>query len=165
MRGCILAGGLSSRFGTDKALFQIGGQPLALRIAARMAEAGLEPILVGRHVRNIGIPELLEEERSSRHPLWGVAAGLQEGAALFCPCDLPDLEATALRRLLEAWEEHPEGVYAAGQPLLGVFPASLWEKSRSLAARGGRVYDFVSQLTIVNIGAFKNLNSPEGAER
>jgi molybdenum cofactor guanylyltransferase len=163
MRGCILAGGLSSRFGSDKALFPIDGQPLALRIAERMQRAGLEPVLVGRYPRNLGIPELIEEERPGRHPLWGVAAGLETGPALFCPCDLPDLEVEHLRRLLEGWQRCPEGVYAAGQPLLGVFPASLLEKARNLAAENGRVYDFVSEITKLEIGSFKNLNFPAEA--
>ena len=160
MRGCILAGGLSSRFGADKALFPIDGQPLVLRIAERMGRAGLEPVLVGRQPRRLGIPELLEEDQPTRHPLWGVAAGLEGGAALFCPCDLPDLEVHHLHLLLEGWQRFPEGVYAAGQPLLGVFPASLREKARSLAAKEGRVYDFVAGITKLEIGSFKNLNVP-----
>ena len=165
MRGCILAGGLSSRFGSDKALFPIDGRPLALHIAERLAEAGLEPVLVGRHVRRLGIPELLEEDRPSRHPLWGVAAGLAGGPALFCPCDLPDLEVGTLRLLLAGWAQHPGGVYAAGQPLLGVFPASLLGKAQSLAADNGRVYDFVAEITKLELDPIKNLNFPVGAER
>lgn len=165
MRGCILAGGLSSRFGSDKALFPIDGQPLALRISERLAEAGLEPVLVGRQARKLGIPEILEEERPSRHPLWGVAAGLAAGPALFCPCDLPDLEVGTIRLLLAGWAQHPEGVYAAGQPLFGVFPASLLGKALSLAADNGRVYDFVVNLTKIELGPMKNLNFPAGVER
>jgi len=163
MRGCVLVGGLSSRFGSDKALFRVDGKPLALRLAGLLAEVGLEPVLVGRHARRLGIPELLEAEQPTRHPLWGVAAGLEDGPALFCPCDLPELELEPLRRLLDAWPRHPEGVYAAGQPLLGVFPASLQNKARRLAAKNGRVYDFVTGLTKLELGSFKNLNFPEAA--
>lgn len=162
MRGCILAGGRSSRFGRDKALYLVQGQAMALHIAQVMRRVGLEPVLVGRCPRKLDLPELFDEEEGElRHPLFGVATGLREGAALFSPCDLPDLKEESLQALLEAFRIHPQGVYARGQPLLGIFPASLREKALEMARNGGRVRDFVLNLTEVECGVLKNLNSPE----
>ncbi len=46
MRSLILAGGRSSRMGTDKALLEVDGDVCINRVAVTLAEAGLEPIRV-----------------------------------------------------------------------------------------------------------------------
>lgn len=153
MRGWILAGGLSSRFGSDKALHLVDGAPLAVRIARVLAEAGLEPALVARHPRGLGLPELIEPD-GPRHPLWGVAAALEQGGAFFAPCDLPDLRVDQVRRLLA------EGAIALGQPLLGVFPATFRDRARAAALAGERVRDAVAGLPTLDVGAVPNLNRP-----
>ena len=98
MTGWILAGGLSSRFGSDKVLFLLDGRPLALRVADALRAAGLDPRLVARHPRDLGLPELIEPE-GPRHPLHCVATALAHDVrtglsfSMFCPADLAELRA------------------------------------------------------------------------
>ena len=46
IQGLILAGGQSSRMGTDKALLDIAGQPLLQHIIARMILSGISQVTV-----------------------------------------------------------------------------------------------------------------------
>lgn len=155
MRGFILAGGLSRRFGSDKALHVVDGVPLALRIAEVLRAAGLDPWLVARRSRPLGLPELLEPE-GPRHPLWGVAAALGEGDDVFLtPCDLAALEVEQVRALLAA------RAVAVGQPLLGVYPARLRDRALAFATAGASVRAFAEGLPTLDVGPIVNLNRPE----
>jgi molybdopterin-guanine dinucleotide biosynthesis protein A len=159
LRAWILAGGRSSRFGSDKAVYAVGGEPLVVRIAAVLRAAGVEPGLVAKAPRGLGLPERLESDVGF-HPLHGVATALSDGDALVVPCDLADLDVDTVRRLLAAWSAAPGGVYARGQPLFGVFPAALAERARSFALAGRPVRAFVENLVEVDLGVLTNLNRP-----
>jgi molybdopterin-guanine dinucleotide biosynthesis protein A len=157
VRGCILAGGLSRRFGADKALHPVEGVALAVRTAGVLRAAGLEPWLVARQRRNLGLPEILEPD-GPRHPLWGVAAALGEGDdAFFTPCDLVDLDVEQVRALLAA------RAIALGQPLLGVFPGRLRDRALTYASEGRTVREFVADLPVCDVGPVTNLNRPPRA--
>jgi molybdopterin-guanine dinucleotide biosynthesis protein A len=152
-----LAGGRSRRFGSDKALFPVNGVPLARHLADVLADAGLEPWLVVREPRRLGVPELVEPA-GPRHPLWGVAAALARGEdTFFTPCDLVDLRADQVRALLAA------RAVAVDHPLLGVYPASLAEVARQVALAGGPVRPVVAGLPSCAIGPVTNLNRPPGS--
>ncbi len=152
MRGCILAGGLSRRFGADKALYAVDGEPMAVRVANVLRAAGLEPWLVAREPRGLGLPELLEPD-GPRHPLWGIAAALGEGDDAFvAPCDLAALRVEQVEALVAA------RAIAAGQPLLGVFPARLRDRALQYATAGASVRSFVEGLPVLDVGPILNLN-------
>lgn len=153
MRGWVLAGGLSSRFGSDKALHEIDGEPLAARLARVLAEAGLTPGIVARHPRGLGVPERIEPE-GPRHPLWGIADALLEGDAFFAPVDLVDLRADQVRALVEA------RAVAVGQPLCGVYPASFRDAALVAALAGARVQEATAALPRLDVGPLANLNRP-----
>lgn len=153
MRGYILAGGRSRRFGSDKAVFLIEGRPLVLRLAATLAQAGLEPWLIAKAPRELGLPELIEPP-DVFHPLWGLALGLETGDAFFCPCDLVDLRIEQVQALLAA------RAIAADQPLLGWFPAALAARARVHAQKNGPVRVFVADLPRIDVGPVRNMNTP-----
>ena len=56
MRSLILAGGKSTRMGSDKCLMQVDGVPCIQRVAMTLAEAGLEPIRI-----SVASPEHMEK--------------------------------------------------------------------------------------------------------
>ena len=68
MRSLLLAGGRSSRMGSDKALMEVEGIPCIVRVATALAEAGCEPIRIAvaqpEDVEKYGdvIPESLDVE-------------------------------------------------------------------------------------------------------
>ena len=79
MIAAILAGGRSSRMGTDKALVPFGGEPLIARPIAAARGAGLEPVVVAKRQLEVGVPVWLDEYETS-HPLSGLVTALREPA-------------------------------------------------------------------------------------
>lgn len=162
MNAWILAGGLSSRFGSDKAVYPVEGVLLAIRIATVLREAGLMPRLVARHARGLGLPELIEPE-GPRHPLHGVATALawearQDPAAplaFFTPCDLVDLDVAQVRAL-----QRGGPIVALGQPLLGILPVDWADRAAAWATSGRSVHSFVNDVPVVDLGLVHNLNRP-----
>jgi molybdopterin-guanine dinucleotide biosynthesis protein A len=158
MRGWVLAGGASTRFGSDKASFLVDGVPLAVRTARVLEAGGCGPVtVIGRHRRAlVGVEQEIEPE-GPRHPLWGVAEALRHGDAFVAPCDLPDLTPAIVAALRNARAR------AADQPLLGVFPAALRPRCLALARAGSPVRalaDDPSGAAILDVGPLINLNRP-----
>jgi molybdopterin-guanine dinucleotide biosynthesis protein A len=159
MTGYILAGGLSSRFGSDKALYQVEGKLLLLRLSELVAQAGLKPVVVARHLRPEvrEVPHLLEPEHPTRHPLFGVACALaqtEEPFALVLSCDLVDLQLEHLKILLA----EPPPVATA--QLLAVLPASDAALALQLASSGAPVRTLLSRYRTLELGFLCNLNTP-----
>ncbi len=159
----ILAGGLSTRFGSDKAAHVIGGETLLERTGRICAGAGVVATVVARHQRPGGLTTLVEPD-GPRHPLWGVAAALSEAAArnqraaLVVPVDLPGLSVAALQTLLAG----SAPTHARGQPLLALLPTHLSDLAAAYARRGGSVRAFLDEAgsAVTDVGAFENLNRP-----
>lgn len=94
-RGWILAGGRSSRYGSDKALATLDGGAFAARVAASMRDAGAADVtLVGATpmvASALGLPAIGDEE-AGQGPLGGIRTALRAtGAARawIAACDLP----------------------------------------------------------------------------
>lgn len=91
--------------GSDKALLELGGQALALRMAGKMGELVEEVYLVGSPERHghLGLP-VLADAVAGRGPVGGIAAALRASERdwnLVVACDLPYLETRFLEFLLE----------------------------------------------------------------
>jgi molybdopterin-guanine dinucleotide biosynthesis protein A len=137
--------------GQDKALVQLDGIALASRMAHTMSQAGCTQVtLVGRqtYLADLGWPALSETE-AGHHPLFGVAAALdsiEDGLAIFSPCDLIHLQVSSVRHLLDHGSpcvaESPQGLH----PLLLVIPTSMAHRARELAVAGAPVQDLVQTL-------------------
>jgi molybdopterin-guanine dinucleotide biosynthesis protein A len=148
-RAFVLAGGRSSRFGSDKALWAIGGVPMTLRVARALLRAGLDVRIVGRQRRGLPIVEEIEPE-GPLHPLWGVAQALRHGDAFVAPCDVPDLTPAQVRALLQA------GARASANPLVGVFRAADRDAIVRLALASAPVHGLPG--LHLDIGPITNLN-------
>ena len=161
MRGFVLAGGRSTRFGSDKSLARVEGTPMALRVFRAMEEAGLEPCFVARDRRleHLG-PVLLEDLEGAPHPLNGVVAALQAGGGVMAPCDVPWLPARAFSLLTE-------GSTVVGCPLLARLDASWLSRAREHLADGASVRAFVSLATPIELPAnwLRNVNRPADLDR
>jgi molybdopterin-guanine dinucleotide biosynthesis protein A len=120
--GAVLAGGLSSRFGSDKALAEYRGHTLLAHAVDTLSGWCEHVIVCGRETAPA--PTLPDWPRPGLGPLGGIAAALHhacdEGYEFVLTCgvdsialpeDLPDL----LR---------PAPAYLASQPVIGLWPAS-----------------------------------------
>lgn len=167
LQAWILAGGRSTRFGSDKASFVVGGETLLDRTARVCRAAGLAVTVVARAQRPGGLATLVEPD-GPRHPLHGVATALDAAAAggqahaLFVPCDLPSLEAENLRLLLNAHKDSGAAVHAAAVRLLCVCPVEAASLAHRLAAAGGSVRSLLDSLgsRSIDLGDLENLNRP-----
>ena len=117
--GAILAGGRSSRFGSDKAAANGQGRALAEHVAALIAPHVDATVTVGPD----GIADL---PRAALGPLGGIAGALDYAAGngftnvLTIACDMPRLPEGLLHRLLRR-----APAYCVEAPVLGHWPAAL----------------------------------------
>jgi molybdopterin-guanine dinucleotide biosynthesis protein A len=157
--GTILAGGQSRRFGADKALALLAGQPLITHALAALA--GCAAIAVaGRDWP--GALHLPDRPAPGLGPLGGLNAALHHAAAAgfshvaSLPVDVPGLPADWLARL-GAGPAH-----ALGQPLVGLWPVALAPGLDDFLAGGGRrVQTWVASTgaMAVDLGPLANINT------
>jgi molybdopterin-guanine dinucleotide biosynthesis protein A len=141
----VLAGGESRRFGSDKALALLHGEPLLAHVLRglggfaqvvltakqpeKYAAFRLEPARDGR-----AAPELVRDGHSAQTPLAGLAAGLAASRfelVFACAADMPfAADEKLLHALFEAIEGHDVAV-PAGEPL-----CALWRRDPALQAAG-----------------------------
>jgi molybdenum cofactor guanylyltransferase len=128
----VLAGGLSSRMGQDKALITVDGMPLISRICG-IAQQCADPVFVVtpwveryRGVLNCGV-QFVEEERLGDEPN-GSLVGFVQGLAqvetewvLLLACDLPGLRVEVLHGWMGQLQQ------AEGMALLPKNPGGWWE--------------------------------------
>jgi len=96
----ILAGGESSRFGSNKGLGILAGKPLVCHVAERLSSIASEILVViGYREPRAGykavLPssvKIMNDSQEGKTPLIGIATGLQATKseyAFICACDLP----------------------------------------------------------------------------
>lgn len=115
--GAVLAGGQSSRFGSDKALAQLGGRSLLDRAVASL-EAQCDGVIV------VGRGDVPDRPRAGMGPLGGINAALHHAVShgyaqvLTCGVDCGGLGSGTRAELA------PAPAYVADQPVIGLWPAS-----------------------------------------
>lgn len=161
--GAVLAGGLSSRFGSDKALAQLDGHSLISLAVDGLSGWCEHVIVVGRETAPA--PTLPDWPRAGMGPLGGLAAALRhavdEGyeAVLSCGVDaavLPD----GLPELLGS-----APACLAQQPVIGIWPASAAGALEALLERQDRhsMLHFAELIgaRLIETGAtIPNINTP-----
>ena len=187
----VLAGGRSSRMGTEKAALVLEGRSMLQRAVDAVAQVAGEVVLVGAPGRPL--PEVtttaplrrVDDAVEGEGPLAGIAAGL---AAIVAPvaivvgCDMPWLQPQLLEVLLARVEAGARLVV----PLHGGRPEGLCSAWRAdalpivcahLEAGDRRVMAVASDLAAVRLSpadyahadpeglSFRNLNTPEDFER
>jgi len=114
--------------GSDKAFVDVGGRPMALRVARAMVDAGATPVhVVGKDPRlaKLGLP-LVPDCDDAQHPLVGLVTALRHAAeqgrerVLTAPCDLPLLGPQHLAALLRADQPVVARTVDRRHPLLAV---------------------------------------------
>jgi len=108
LTGLILAGGKSTRFGSDKASAELGGRPMLQWVATALAPACDEIVIVRAAGQvlpaiEVAIPSTVVDDLwEAKGPLAGLASGLPAVTTEYCfatSCDAPLLQPGAVRHL------------------------------------------------------------------
>lgn len=129
--GIVLAGGKSSRMGTDKPLLQLKGKPM-IQYSIDALKPLCEEITIvsnGDHLADFGYP-VVADRFLEAGPVAGIHAGLSHSSNEKCivlGCDLPNISSLLLQQLLDVYQEGTTLVArCAGQmhPLVGIYQKS-----------------------------------------
>jgi molybdopterin-guanine dinucleotide biosynthesis protein A len=156
VRAYVLAGGVSSRFGRDKALVRFGARPLLLDIVALAQTCVSEVAVVAaaqKYADLDGKLEIIKDQWPGEGPLGGIITALQHTAAtapvyqwnLILSCDMPFLTAEWLQFLValaRAGDKETQVILphsAHGpEPLCACYGTSAVEPLKSVFDRGVR---------------------------
>lgn len=179
--GAVLCGGASRRMGTDKALLDVGGVPMAARVAGALASAGCDPVrfVGGDAARLTTLGRLVVADAwPGEGPVGGIRTALDalDGSdVVVAACDLVALDAGTVAALLAADLGDVDAVVATadGRPaLLGRWAPS----ARSVLQRawddGVRAMSKTYELTALRVRfievdgtALRNVNRPGDLDR
>lgn len=167
--GVVLAGGLSQRFGADKAEALYRGRPL-IDWSIDALTACCDTIFVsGRD--HPGHASVTDRPHPGLGPLGGIAGALFAARErkyrhlLSIPCDTPKVPRDLLRTLIEAGRP----AYAAACPVIGLWPVALAEALEQHLAEGGpcsvRRWATIAGIEAVEGPPILNINSPTDLQR
>jgi molybdopterin-guanine dinucleotide biosynthesis protein A len=161
LTGVLLVGGASRRFGTPKALAQVGGETLAERGWRVLGDVCDERIAVGKAADAVPLPfPLVDDASPVRAPIVGVVAGLRAAlndVCVFLPVDCPLVSSGTLRRLGDA---APAAVQTG--PLPAAYPRTLLPSlERKLAAGEYSLRDVEVAVVEVSPDELLNVNTAE----
>ena len=184
--GVILAGGVSSRMGQNKALMEINGVPMISVVYRAVAELFEEVLLVTNAPEWYDfIPcRKIADIYPAMGPLGGIHAALSHCSTervFITACDMPELDVPLIRELCNircsadvVIPETPGGL----EPLHGVYDKSCLPKMEKMLGAGERrVLSFLEMaearlvprgriaLTNPNFSSFRNINTPEDFQR
>jgi molybdopterin-guanine dinucleotide biosynthesis protein A len=167
--GAVLAGGRSSRFGSDKAEALWGERSLLDHVVARLTSVCSAVIICGRHADTI--PSVPDRPTPDLGPLGGLNAALHyAGAAgydrvIVAPCDTPLLDDELFTALASATGD----VFLATMPVIGSWRSAhadlLDAHLRSNDSRSMRGWAEAIGATSLRRPAPPNINYPADLER
>lgn len=185
MNGIVLAGGLSSRMGRDKASLPWGESDLLHAVLECLAPVCKRLIVVSNTERKISLPgvEVVADHYKLCGPLGGMQAGLTASEAeynFFAACDMPYLNTEAVAYIAKAAIGYDAAVpYIDGHynPLHGVYRQTcLPYIDHLLAENNYRILNFYNQVNLLRITGeelqkfdpdlktLSNVNTPEEYE-
>lgn len=142
LTGAVFCGGRSSRFGSDKALADVGGVPMGYHVVVALRDAGVDPVAAigGSAGVELAVPTV-PDRFPGEGPLAALVTALlwaDRGHVVAVPCDLPLLRAEHVRAIVAAARPGVASVATLDgrpQPSIGCWPAG-WGR-RLLEALGG----------------------------
>ena len=181
--GVILAGGRSSRFGSNKALAMVAGKPLIQRIAELMAHLFSECLLVTNtpaEYEFLSLP-MTQDRYQGCGPLAGIHAALLQIStprAFVVACDMPNLSPELIRYLCRingrGYDVIIPWLTRGREPLFGIYhKRSLTVINSCLQQKDCRIAGALKDLRVKriseqeilaitgNLASFKNVNRPE----
>jgi molybdopterin-guanine dinucleotide biosynthesis protein A len=180
IHGIVLAGGRSSRMGTDKALLPVGGVPLIRHICDSLAPLCRDIIVVVGSLHHNPYRALLDERTrfaEDRYPGSGPLAGLHagllhaaDGYGFLVACDMPCVSPALFTQMAEKADGY-QAVLCREQPFHALYHVNAADAAEA-HLRDGRfkLLPFAESLRHRYVAAeddscFLNLNNPEEYER
>lgn len=159
--------------GRDKALLEVEGEAMVLRVANALRAAGCAPVFaVGGDragIEALGI-EFVADQHPGEGPLGGVITALdtcQSPAVVVVACDLPFLTADTVRSLIVRHRGALATVATTDrvQPLCAVWSRSALAQARDVFSTGERrlatvLHDVIATQVRVNPQDLANVNAP-----
>lgn len=155
--GAILAGGKSSRMGSDKAFVKLDNHPIIKYIIQEIKPETGELLLVTNNqpaYRHLGLP-LVSDIYANRGPLSGIHSALVHARfdrVLVLACDMPFLSRKLVRYLIGQSQDYDVTVpllKGYPQPLLAVYARTCLESVEvSLQKPNPRIIDFYSRVRV-----------------
>jgi molybdopterin-guanine dinucleotide biosynthesis protein A len=175
----LLAGGRSSRMGTDKALLPVAGRPLWERQVEVLRAAGAREIFFSARPDQTWVPagaRVVRDAVPGAGPLAGIAAALaacEDTHLAVLAVDLPQMEPAWFARLLATCAP---GIGAVGrregffEPLAAIYPREMLPAAEAVLTRGdyslqrllttAAAQFNVRAITDQEAGWFENWNEP-----
>jgi len=161
--GVVLAGGLSTRFGSDKALAEWEGRSLLTHAVDNLSGQCEQVVIAGREIGPA--PCIPDWPRPGMGPLAGIAAGLHYAqdmdfeSVMTCGVDSPDVT----QETLAALGKPP--CYLADQPVIGHWPVSAAAAIEQILEGTGRhsmraFAEAIGATAVKSSGKPANINSP-----
>lgn len=184
--GLVLCGGKSSRMGTDKGQLLKGDNTWAAHIRGRLEALGLEtylsinPLQEEAYSRIFPAKVLIPDRVDVKGPLAGLLSAhrrFPEMGIVVLPCDMIDVEASVLQRLLHIRQYIVQAdvyLYARGkqaEPLYAIYAASGLQKLYADYQDGSltnfSLQEAIKSLRVVKLPiadkakSFRNYNTPD----
>jgi len=181
----ILAGGKSTRMGTDKAVLLLGGRPLIAHALDLARSAAEEVKIIGDPLKLLQFGDVIRDLYSERGPLGGIHAALSSTRSdynLILGVDLPFVTKQFLNYLAESAQASDATVTVASasgglQPLCAIYRKQFVALAERALAAGRNKIDALFAGTTVRLitdeelaangfspSIFSNLNTPEDWE-
>jgi molybdopterin-guanine dinucleotide biosynthesis protein A len=161
--GVVLAGGQSTRFGSDKALAEWDGRSLLLHAVDNLSGQCEQVLIAGREIGPA--PCIPDWPRPNMGPLAGIAAGLHYAqdmdfeSVMTCGVDSPDVTEEAFASLASA------PCYLADQPVIGHWPVGSASAIERILEGTGKhsmlaFAEAIGARAVKSAGKPANINSP-----
>lgn len=148
--GVVLTGGASRRMGRDKALVEVGGRALAVRVAQALRDAGAGQVFaVGGALdalSDLGL-DAVADDHPGEGPVGGLLTALSHASSpvvAVLACDLPAAAPSAVRLVVAALDADPDlacaipMVQGRSEPLHGAWRRSSHPRIQAMFDRGER---------------------------
>lgn len=182
----VLAGGRSSRMGTDKALLELEGKPLLIRALEAARQVSFDTKIVGDPATLGSYGTVIQDIYRGRGPLGGIHAALTTSPSdwnLILAVDLPFLTLRFLQYLIAQSQRSAATVTVPStdgflHPLCGVYRRQFAPVAeRALAEGRNKIDGLFSEVSLrvisegelhdngLSDAMFRNLNTPEEWEK
>lgn len=180
----ILAGGQSSRMGSDKGLCEIKGRPMIEWVVSGVKDLGIQLVIISNNLeyKKFGYP-VIPDVIPNKGPLGGIYTALKHSSTernIVLSCDSPFVNGSIVERLFNQSENEEMAIASYENnlyPLIGLYSKSLIPRvfealeknelklTRFCKSQQVKIIPFKIDENQVTSFTFENMNTPEDLSR